>query len=244
MRTEPTTLAISCSLPQSWQELTDDSLRLVCDLLAAGVPAERMKIYLFLSLAGLRSAGIRQDGAWLIRHEGSLCAVPADAVAGAVMQLDFLDTPPDVPLPLESFGGIPLSVGADLNRLRFEDYLSAEQCFQSYLLSENPKALDRMISRLVESPEGITDGERYAVVLWWTGLKSLYSRRFPYLFAPAGGGDVSSEDIIASTNAQVRALTAGDITKEEVVFNSNTLRALTELNEKAREAEELKRMKH
>ena len=43
----------------------------------------------------------------------------------------------------------------------------------------------------------------------------------------------------ASMNAQIRALTGGDITKEEIIRKANVWRALTELDAKAREAEEL-----
>ena len=43
----------------------------------------------------------------------------------------------------------------------------------------------------------------------------------------------------ASMNAQIRALTGGDITKEETIRKANVWRALTELDAKAREAEEL-----
>ena len=49
-----------------------------------------------------------------------------------------------------------------------------------------------------------------------------------------------------ATNAQIRALTGGDITKEATIRQMDTHRALTELDAKAREAEEyrksLKRM--
>ena len=39
-------------------------------------------------------------------------------------------------------------------------------------------------------------------------------------------------------NVQLRALTQGDVTKEEMIKNMDCWRALTELNEKAREAAE------
>ena len=44
------------------------------------------------------------------------------------------------------------------------------------------------------------------------------------------------EDVM---NAELRALTGGDITKEELIKNADTWRALTELNAKARESKEL-----
>jgi uncharacterized protein YbjQ (UPF0145 family) len=42
-----------------------------------------------------------------------------------------------------------------------------------------------------------------------------------------------------SMNAQIRALTKGDITKEQEILNMDTWRALTELNAQAREYQEI-----
>ena len=42
-------------------------------------------------------------------------------------------------------------------------------------------------------------------------------------------------------NAQIRALTKGDITKERDILNMDTWRALTELDALAREYEEINR---
>jgi uncharacterized protein YbjQ (UPF0145 family) len=42
-------------------------------------------------------------------------------------------------------------------------------------------------------------------------------------------------------NAQIRALTGGDITKDEAVLSMDTWRALTELDAKAKEVEDIKR---
>jgi len=39
-------------------------------------------------------------------------------------------------------------------------------------------------------------------------------------------------------NAEIRALTGGDITKEQEIYQTNCWRALEELNAKAREAKE------
>lgn len=49
------------------------------------------------------------------------------------------------------------------------------------------------------------------------------------------------EVLRTAMNAQIRALTGGDITKEEAVLSMDTWRALTELEAKAKEAEDIKR---
>ena len=61
----------------------------------------------------------------------------------------------------------------------------------------------------------------------------------------------SSEDLLGyappigdvlrtAMNAQIRALTGGDITKEAVILQMDCWRALTELDAKAQEAQELR----
>ena len=49
------------------------------------------------------------------------------------------------------------------------------------------------------------------------------------------------EVLRTAMNAQIRVLTGGDITKEEAVLSMDTWRALTELDAKAKEVEDIKR---
>ena len=55
------------------------------------------------------------------------------------------------------------------------------------------------------------------------------------------GTDVET-DVRETTLAQIRALTDGDVTKEEAVLNVDTWTALAELDAKARDAEETRRL--
>ena len=61
-----------------------------------------------------------------------------------------------------------------------------------------------------------------------------------YRQQPVGkvGGEYNMLDAV---NAQIRALTDGDVTKEEFIKGYDCWRCLTELDAKAREAEEFKR---
>lgn len=56
-----------------------------------------------------------------------------------------------------------------------------------------------------------------------------------------GGGGSLSRRLQDSMDAQIRALTKGDITKERDILNMDTWRALTELDALAREYEEINR---
>ena len=89
-----------------------------------------------------------------------------------------------------------------------------------------------------------------SVFYWFASLKQYFAMLFPHFFQPMSsdnGGNLlgGSSNLFAqlrdSTNAQIRALTGGDVTKEEAIKKMDTHRALTELDAKAREAEEYRK---
>lgn len=157
-----------------------------------------------------------------------------------------------------------------LRMVPFEDYLAAEGFYQGYLhtrksLEESQKnygyqleALQKQNRDLLRGLAGILyphkDNKEFnlkiepwqeiALITWWYSLKLYMARVFSSLFKTSDSSDTEEFDFTGSINAQIRALTEGDVTKEAAVFKIDTHRALTELNEKAREASELrKRMK-
>ena len=78
------------------------------------------------------------------------------------------------------------------------------------------------------------------------GAKHVLSALYPRLFVAAGGDDDFGDDAPMaqqqreSMNAQIRALTDGDVTKEPQVLATDVHRALTELDAKIRDADTLK----
>lgn len=82
-------------------------------------------------------------------------------------------------------------------------------------------------------------------------LKQYFAQVFNNFYKPAptneNGGSLAGEQVDLfkqlrdSTNSQIRALTGGDITKEATIMKMDTWRALTELDAKAKEAEEYRK---
>lgn len=91
----------------------------------------------------------------------------------------------------------------------------------------------------------LKDYELLSIFYWWAGLKAMLSRRFPnFLQSSPVEGDVPQVDEMTlrrSMDSQIRALTKGDITKENTILSLPAVRALTELDALAREYEELNR---
>ena len=95
-----------------------------------------------------------------------------------------------------------------------------------------------------------TKAHLVGIFYWIASLKQYFAREFPNFYMPAtnteekllGSGQTDTyRQLRESTNAMIRALTGGDITKEERILKMDTWRALTELDAKAREAEELRK---
>ena len=125
-----------------------------------------------------------------------------------------------------------------------------ERHYQRFLASRSEQSVDLLASFLYRRPDfsrpdeiTLTPAERLATVAWYAHVKYVMSHAFPHLFRRADGdADTSDVAVLNSINTQIRALTDGDVTKEAEVKRVDCWRALTELDAKAREAEELKNM--
>ena len=97
----------------------------------------------------------------------------------------------------------------------------------------------------------LTDAERLSVFYWFASLKAYLAHEFSHLFTPVinieRNGNmfkpmVSEYRLLKdAVNAQIRALTKGDVTKEKEVLAIDTWRALTELDALAKEYDEFNR---
>ena len=137
-------------------------------------------------------------------------------------------------------------------KVTFEQFLYVENLFQGYLNTQNDELLLQMTQVLYASDHVKPDKAHLVGIFYWmASLKQYFARLFPNFYKPAetniggnllGGGqqDIYTQ-LRESTNAMIRALTGGDITKESAIMKMDTWRALTELNAKAREAEEIRK---
>jgi hypothetical protein len=137
-------------------------------------------------------------------------------------------------------GGV--AVDMFLHGVPFFNYLTLENYYQAFLLSPSPDVLHRMASILYPgcSDDAPLSGyELTAVQMWYVAVKWRLSETFTNFFRPSGGGaPVTRQSLTDGMNAQIRALTQGDVTRESAIQNIDTWRALTELDALAREARE------
>ena len=136
-----------------------------------------------------------------------------------------------------------------LHDVSFYDYLNIEKNYQLFMLNQEDKFLSKMAHLMYRTADGSADEtakfkpyELLGVFMWFSSVKEYFAANFPHFFRPAKeGGELRREDILPAMQAQIRALTDGDVTKLQAVYNTDCWAALTELDNKAREAEEFKK---
>lgn len=238
------TISINFQVPQGWHELGDKQLRYVYQLLASDFSADEIKTLCLLQWSGTKVIGCQDSGSYLLKRGKILFEVTPLTLAELLPHLDWLGSIPTVPVRISKINR-QHALPADFSEVPFETFIICDNLYQGYLQTQNDELLDQLGATLYGKSMTFKPYERINIFYWFAALKDTFSRKFPDFFQPidaATGGNLlgsSAPSVEDAMNAQIRALTKGDVTKEKEVLALGTHRALTELNAQAREYKEL-----
>lgn len=242
------------SAPSSWEQLQGDELRYILSVMTLYQEQTVAKCNILFRLCGIE----------VIKHTrtGWKCSVPCQAANGKKKREVLYLNEAEILSLLKNFDFIedytnykPLDWCAKLyavdrliKNVTFLDYLQLEKNYQLYLINKDDKFLQKMGWILYRNEAGNADEtaifqpyELLNVFMWFSSVKGYLAENFPHFFKPAKvGGELKQEDLMPAMQAQIRALTDGDITKQQAVYDSLCWDALSELDNKAREVEEFK----
>lgn len=233
--------AINFNLPKGWDELSQNEFCMVMRCKARQEEPHQAKFAVLLHLTGLK----------VLRREGEMwvCSVPTgennpkrflldpELLPGLLEGLNWMDDPGAVPVRPHTLHGVE-ALPVKLHGVPFTNYLQCENCYQGILQSQKQEAVQHLATLLYPRlQKTLAVWEQLLVIQWWAQLKAMFAALFPHLFKPSGA-TVGTPDMMEVMNNQIRALTGGDVTKEEEILNIDTWRALTELDAKAKEADE------
>lgn len=238
-------------LPTSWEELSDDQMKMIFRLFARDLSEGEVKTICLLRWNKVKVLGKTGKGEYWLKTKAGLAMATAREIYNLTRPLDFMNDIPPRPVRLSRIGKHrPLN--ADFDGVPFEVYLYADNLFQGYLHTESFDLLKELVQVLYNS-EGIHPGKATCIMAfyWMASLKRLFAQRFSHFYQPIDMVDANNmlqggslhKTLMEAVNAQIRALTGGDVTKEPFVMKMDTIRALTELDCKAREVEDLKKQK-
>ena len=242
-------LTINLTVPTGWNLLDDSQLRYLFGLLAQGFPAPQVKTYCLFHWTGMKVMHKYGKG-WWCKFAHDEFVIMAEQVNAAIAALDWIDNLPLTPVRISRIGKHRALV-ADFQEVPFETFIICDNLYQGYLSAKEDVLLDDLAKHLYRSDKvKPNDAERVGVFYWFASLKEMFARQFKHFFQPLdsqGDGNLLNdgksqyEILYNAVNAQIRALTKGDVTKEKDVLALDTWRALTELDALAKEYEEFNR---
>lgn len=253
MKTKPTTRVtfsaaekkLSVSLPHRWEDLSDRELRKAL-LLMTRCDRDELLALLFMALTGAKVVTNLPDGSVILRFPLSgrrrvHAVFPLDKMTDLLSCFDFLTEPGSVPVRPDTLRGRK-GVHPRLYGLPFGEWLKLENFYKGWADSGGSSpAMAAMAAILYPADEPYTDlrpEEENAIALWLAQIKGMLLAMYPRLYANSeGGGEPDMKEIM---NRQIRALSEGDITREEAILSADFHRALTELQCRVEEAESLK----
>lgn len=237
---------VDIQLPTKWNELTDKQLHYFA-FLSSHYDSEMVKALMVLRLLDIRP--LKPHGReWKCEYKGRIVYINASELVPGIETLKFLDTTAAIrPTTMRNYHAVNVLLQDDFT---FYEYIRVETFWQRYVNTQRTAFLAMMANYLFRTSDGkyadfgseLTQTEQAIVVLWYIGAKNVLAQYFPDFFKKSENTEVEQADIMETNDAMIRALTGGDITKEQQVLDSQCWRAFAELNAKARESKELKKL--
>ena len=261
---EPGTVTLS--LPAGWHELSPAQYRWLIHLLTGSdkrslrshsspLSEGEIRILAFLRFAGIRVIG-RKGREWLCRFpSGKYAGVSSEQIALAARNLDWIFKPLPRPWRPDRIAG-RRAIPANLATLGVGQFLALDNLYAGALSAPEGKAggIIRQMAKILLKPGvlplRLTPAHHYTLIQWFSAVKMQLTKQYPDFYSESPSeASLSPEQGITphrlrqAMNAQIRALTKGDITKEEQILSLPMERAMTELNALAKEYAELKAKK-
>ena len=238
------------SLPKSWADLSDPQLLFFFRQLATDKPMAEIQTLCLCQWANVLVRCRLYGSVYLVQHAKQQAVISQHQFVCAITTLDYLKSFPLYPVRIKKIGKAR-AVETDFQGVPFSTFISADNYYQGFLHTKNEALLNHLATLLYPKVKSrhLTTPLLLNAFYWFSSLKHYFARLFPHFLQPMSS---SSEDLLGyappigevlrtAMNAQIRALTGGDITKEEAVLSMDTWRTLTELDAKAKEVEDIKR---
>ena len=249
MKTKKTTPAyfseLEIKMPTGYQDLNQKQLRYVYLLMSQQRTADEIKTYCFLRFAGMMVLKRVASEVYEVRSGMRTYNVSVASIAASLSVLDWLEKPAPFPTRLEQIGKAK-ALPPLMQRLPFGQFLVLEMLYQGFILSQNYEAIQDMAAIMYPGLNKKLDGpEIQNIIMWFCSAKLYYAYKWTYLFAKSDDDDGEDDiDPEKNMNTMLRALTGGHPEREKDIEALDTFRALEELDQKAREAQEFKEKTH
>lgn len=255
---------IELTAPKSWKELNEKQLTYAAWLLShPNMTEEEIWTYAFIRFSGIRRIthprfavlpfvkGESGERTYYFRYKKHRFSLTDQECLSFAKQFQFLTSGIDEVTPLAKLKSFTAS-DARLRGVSLAQYLACENYYQGFIFTKNEVFLNRLCACFyvkTKFNDGQTEKhsrhfaklpfhERYTVFLWFSGLKKVLQTNFSNYFV-AMETDPEQTPTPPNMRKQIeqmmRALSGGDVTKVDAIYNVETWTALAELDAKALE---------
>lgn len=245
---------INFTTPKSWLELNNKQLLFISKLFISDFAKDEYKFltHVFMKFSKLRIkriiTSIFEDDYILKLRWQKPFKMTAKQIRACASNLDFLLKEVTEIRPVSQIRKAR-PCNFRLYNTTFGQFLTAENFYMAYTKTSKEFFLDCLIATLYNKRKTKFDDSlvrkkakyfrnvdlatKYSVYLWYSGFRWLIAQRFQDIFS---GGDASDQEVKIQDQVMdmIRALTEGDVTKQDNVRGVDTWSALTELNAKAK----------
>lgn len=245
---------VQLSAPKNYGEITEKQLRYIAALMISGQSEDQIRTKCFIRFTGIKPVACIDEVYFFVKPKlKGFFSLTTEQVASfsstfAWITKDYKGFTPPVSV------GKYKAVDRLLRETPFSAYLDAENYYQAYIHTKRNEYVAKLMAVLFPGKNNNKDKavkffskssevDRLIAVMWFMSIKADFAKRFKFLYGEAeteGTDTAPPPDMYKIITNQVRMLTDGDVTKNNLVMAANTWDALTELNEKYREAAKLK----
>lgn len=242
-------IVIDVAMPRGWNDMSQEQLRFFFIMIDDCDSMQQVMTRCFLRWGNIEVIGrTPKSNDYILRKGKTYFSVSPLDLCIWMRPICWMEMPPSKPVVLEKYGHRHKAIDPLFKGVPFGQYLA---CIANWSDIMDSGTLDyKSMSDLCNilygfRPKRIRKEFVGCIVYWMSAIQDYFSGRFKDLFAPAssdGQGSLgsSSRSLQDSVNAMIRALTKGDVLKEKAVLETDTWRALTELDAQAGETRQIK----
>ena len=234
-------MRIDLNLPKGWKDITGKQLVVLSNVFLKRMKKPDFMIRCFLVFSGwkiLKRRDFREDGKrqFWFKSEKQTFYIDSDLFHTLLSSLNFLTEKIELPAGNPQIKGYK-SCNHKLYNVTLESFLEADNFFKAFSTTEKRVFLKKLFRVLYKKKRWIvfhrvSMSEKYAVFLWFSGVKNYLVNKYPYLFSSGAGNSDPEEEILSL----LTSLNGGKPHDNERILKTHVHECFYELNLKIENA--------
>ncbi|NQU54156.1 MAG: hypothetical protein HQ522_16635 [Bacteroidetes bacterium] len=238
-------MRINLKLPKGWHEVDGINLVKLAKLFLKYQEKPDFLTRCFFLFSGwkiLKHRELQENGKryyWFKLHKGKPFFVDVDVFHSLVKELEWILENIKLPAGNPSIKYYK-ACNYKLYNVTLEEFLEADNFYNAFVTTGEAKFLNQLFGVFYKKKVDIvlywvSKYEKYAVFLWFSGVKNSLVNKYPYLFSGSSGSTTTSSPEESILNL-LSSLNNGDVTNNEKLFKTHVHECFHELNMKIEHA--------